>query len=354
MTIYSVPNEQPQHSGPTPFTQANAPTPSPATTTSNVVTPNDLFILFQELLQSNRSTQSNTSSSRLNIELPKFFGRPNESLSMWLFQVESAFATRSIFGVDRFPYLSSCLGEAALSWLHNWHMSARAGLTHTFTHWEEFVINIRQAFEPPRQQQLLRTQLRALKQTSTAQSYTFAFRTIMGQITRMDEEDRLAYYVHGLNSKLRGEVEVREPRDLEDAIKIAITFDQIRQNSQINYAPVQTEPLGNNSRPQNQNHGSKFTRNIQPVPMELGNISPKTKAARFRDKKPDYYTKFCSKCSRYGHTDAECRTHPANTEAKKLIYSKRTSAKLRSPQTLRLWDLQRNTSRIIMGSPTIS
>lgn len=237
---------------------------------------------------------------------------------MWLFQVESAFATRSIFGVDRFPYLSSCLGEAALSWLHNWHMSARAGLTHTFTHWEEFVINIRQAFEPPRQQQLLRTQLRALKQTSTAQSYTFAFRTIMGQITRMDEEDRLAYYVHGLNSKLRGEVEVREPRDLEDAIKIAITFDQIRQNSQINYAPVQTEPLGNNSRPQNQNHGSKFTRNIQPVPMELGNISPKTKAARFRDKKPDYYTKFCSKCSRYGHTDAECRTHPANTEAKKI------------------------------------
>lgn len=279
------------------------------------ITTSDLFILFQELLNSTRSQAHQPTvhlGQRLPTELPKFYGRPNESLSMWLFQIENIFSTRHLFGHDRLPYLSSCLGEAALAWLHNWSLSSQAHRTQPFLDWEDFVASIKLAFEPPRQQQHLRAQLRLLRQSSSAQAYTYSFRNILGQITSMHEDDRLSYYLHGLSNKLRGEVEVREPKDLEEAVKIAITIDSLRHGVDTRIPAFDTHskrpPIPNSF----SSAGNKERSTSPPVPMELGSISQKTKNTSIKNKSTDYYTKFCSKCPRYGHTDAECRTHPAS------------------------------------------
>lgn len=92
------------------------------------VTSRDLFIMFQELLHATRGSQSGRPSSNLRVDLPKYFGRPGESITMWLFQLNDVFESRGVYGLDRLPYLSTCLGEAALSWLHNWHLNIRAGM----------------------------------------------------------------------------------------------------------------------------------------------------------------------------------------------------------------------------------
>lgn len=311
MTVYTMPQDSLQNSSGHPTTTSGLQPTQPFPEPSHSVTTNDLFVLFQELLHSTKHSPNQAGMAKFPIELPKFYGRPNESLAMWLFQVESAFATRSIFGTDRMPYLSTCLGEAALSWLHNWHTTVRAASAHTFISWDEFVMGIRQAFEPPRQQQLLRTQLRGLKQTSSAQAYTFAFRSLMGQITHMHEEDRLSYYLHGLANKLRSEVEVREPKDLEDAIKMAVTYDQIRQSSQPIGLISHNDTFWQRPLPPVVPKSSKVQLANQVAPMELGSISRKSKQHRDKSRTPEYFSKYCNKCPRYGHTDAECRTHPS-------------------------------------------
>lgn len=134
--------------------------------------------------------------------------------------------------MDRLPYLSSCLGDAALARYHNWHLAIQAGTEPPISSWEEFEHRIRVSFEPPGQQQILKNKLRALRQSGSAKSYTFSFRALMDQISDMGEEDRISYYVHGLNPKLRGEVEVKEPQSLEETIRIAVTMEEISSGSQ--------------------------------------------------------------------------------------------------------------------------
>lgn len=243
------------------------------------VTTNDLFILFQELLRNQRSQVPAPTQPRLPVELPKFAGRPADSLSLWLFQVDSIFSARGIFELDRLPYLPTCLSEAALAWFHNWHLSIRNGTSAPIMSWNEFSSGIRTAFEPPRQQQLLRNQLRKLKQTGSAQDYTYLFRALMGQINHMDEEDKISYYVHGLSPKLRSEVEVKEPNSLEDAAKIAITIDGISTNGwqqHLTFAPNTARhpqlPRFNTSEQRlHEKQQSKVS------PMELGSIAKDAK-----------------------------------------------------------------------------
>jgi hypothetical protein len=268
------------------------------------VTTADLFILFQELLRNSRSGQPH--GPKLHAELPKFNGRPNESLSMWIFQANNVFRARGIENLDRLPYVSTCLGEAALAWYHNWYTAIELGNSQPIASWHEFELGIRAAFEPPRQQQLLRTQLRNLKQTTSTQNYTYSFRAILGQIASMHEEDKISYYLHGLHPKLRGDVETKEPQLLEDAIKVAITLDQIRPSSVSPFPVMRTaHKLPFQKGPVTQNPDSK------PIPMEIGTISTRLSSKRQGNKEPEYYKKYCSKCPRYGHTDEECRTHPS-------------------------------------------
>lgn len=118
----------------------------------------------------------------------------------------------------------------------------------------------------------------------------------------MHEEDKINYYVNGLIPKLRSQVEVREPQNLEDAIKYSITFDQIQNTS----PPYQRPHINNNA-------WSKPANNYRPqqtVPMEIGTITKNKPGAQKHQETDNYKSKYCSKCKRKGHTDFECRTHP--------------------------------------------
>ncbi|CAF1683141.1 unnamed protein product, partial [Didymodactylos carnosus] len=74
-------------------------------------------------------------------------------------------------------------------------------------------------------QQLLRRQLRMLKQTTTAQQYIYEFRNILGQIDAMVEADKVTYFIDGLRGRTKAEVSYKAPATLAEAITIAITYD---------------------------------------------------------------------------------------------------------------------------------
>lgn len=265
------------------------------------ITTEDLFILFQELLRS----KTTNSTPGFRMDPPIFNGRSNESLSLWLFQMNQLFIARKIPDYERLMYVSSSLGEAALAWLHNITLSIEAGNHTQFNSWLDFESAIRRAFEPPRHQQLLRTQLRNIKQNnSTAQEYTFKFRTILGQIANMNEEDKICYFIAGLNNRLRTEVEMREPNSIEEAMSIAVKYDNSRNgshlvSSQRNWTSVEANI---NQRPLHQ-------QTTMTVPMELGSVTSHQNKKQYK-RDPDYFKKHCSKCTRFGHTDEECRKHP--------------------------------------------
>ena len=302
MGSYAYPDSAPLPSA-TQHDLPNSPLDVPVTT-------RDLVAIFQSLWPTGphqpsgvplSSSLAPSTPSLSSQSLPKYHGRVGESLSLWWFQLNQTFALRNIPPGERLRYVSTCLGEAALAWLHNIVLSSPDGCTIPFHSWQEFEIAIKQAFEPPRHQQLLCSQLRELRQNNlSAQEYTFQFRTILGQITSMVEEDKVCYYLAGLSSRLRQDVSVRDPSTLEEACIMAIKLDQVKGH----YHLEQHKPYKQLVQPAPEN-----PTNPNYSPMELGVIK---NSNRRKPRSNDYYEKKCSKCDRFGHVNKDCRTFPDN------------------------------------------
>src|SRR5688572_17119433 len=152
--------------------------------------------------------------------LPPFHGRPNKNMTTWLFQIKKIFQAKRITGKQAIPFVAEGLREAALIWYQN--MCAQGGPPRDL---DIFTLAITHAFQPVNHQQLLRRQLRALRQTGQVQKYVYKFRNLMGQIANMDKMDKVMHFVDGLKLATQVEVNYNMPRTLEMAIEIAIRYD---------------------------------------------------------------------------------------------------------------------------------
>ncbi|CAG8583776.1 6954_t:CDS:1, partial [Dentiscutata heterogama] len=64
-----------------------------------------------------------------------------------------------------------------------------------------------------------------LKQTTTVQEYAARFRNLLGQIEGMHEADKVMYFTEGLKGATKAEVNYRAPETLDDAVKLAASYD---------------------------------------------------------------------------------------------------------------------------------
>ncbi|CAF1509572.1 unnamed protein product, partial [Didymodactylos carnosus] len=138
---------------------------------------------------------------------------------------EELYHAKKVVGDDQLYYASTLLRDAALQWYHNERKEIDDCIKQSISSFLEFKQRIRLAFEPPHHQQLLRRQLRTLKQTTTAQQYIYEFRNILGQIDAMVEADKVTYFIDGLRGRTKAEVSYKAPATLAEAIIIAITYD---------------------------------------------------------------------------------------------------------------------------------
>lgn len=208
---------------------------------------------------------------------PIYHGYSNENVSTWIFQLESYFNLRGISGLHRLSYLPSFLDKHALLWFQQLMQAITTKSRTPYDTWEDFLEDLKHQFLPANLQQLLRKRLRYLKQKGHVLEYTNQFRGILSQISSMQEDDKINYYIEGLQPAAKNELYYRNPQYLEEAINIANSF----YSSSVH--PLPTRQFPNESR----------------APMELGSIKATSAAS-----KQSYY---CSFCRKRGHNIEYCR-----------------------------------------------
>jgi hypothetical protein len=111
--------------------------------------------------------ETNAGGPNLPVQLPSFHGRAGENIQSWLFQVSQIFKAKNVKGLQAVHYVAGCLKEAALHWYQNQCMAIAP--LEPFDDFLSFATAIKTTFEPPHYQQILRRQLRGLKQSQSVQ-----------------------------------------------------------------------------------------------------------------------------------------------------------------------------------------
>jgi hypothetical protein len=196
------------------------------------------------------------------VKPPIFYGRKNENVITWLFQMDQIFHNRPSSDESKLCFVVSCLADAALGWYHSICTTSASGIRFPISTWTQFASEITCAFQPPNQQQLLRAKLRTLTQSGSIHDYITSFRNVISQVTSMDEDDKIGYFTFGLRHATKNELTYRAPSTLEEAMNLAFTFDSSKFTASFD----------------TRHHGRPFAKdrsNIghETAPMELGSAS---------------------------------------------------------------------------------
>jgi Retrotransposon gag protein len=164
---------------------------------------------------------ANPPTPKFSLKIPAYRGEPKENVVVWLLQVRNLFRAQGINeDATRIYYAASGFEGAALYWYIN--KTQAAGNNPAFASWNDFMTQLKGAFQPPNYQQYLRQQLKQLRQTGSVHEYGVQFRSLMGQIENMEELDKVSYFIDGLKAATKMEVNYQAPANFEDAWKLAI------------------------------------------------------------------------------------------------------------------------------------
>jgi hypothetical protein len=249
--------------------------------------------------------------------------KPGNRVDSWLFQLTEYFgACGVISGAERVAYAGSMLRGAASTWWRQRRTQAAAGAMTDITTWDQFCAELRAQFTLINAVKVARDELAALKQTGAVQTYALRFRDITLQIPDITEPEKLDRFTRGLKPRLQRELAIREPANLDDAVRMAERIDvvdfawhQRASRTTTDYANHQRpEPmeLGNiETKPRsaatavhrfsNSNHPRALQPNLDSKTREF-NRKPLTSEERERLRKIGA----CFKCRQTGHTANEC------------------------------------------------
>jgi hypothetical protein len=199
-------------------------------------------------LQQQQSTVTQT-TVRNNIVKPSkpkpFTGKRTECIETWIFQVEQYLRISPIEETQRIPFAASFFEDKAAIWWRSVYQDLSKNNTNWS--WNDFVTHLRQQFRPVNANKIARDRLATLQQTNSVQAYTHLFRTTILEITDISEAEKLDRYVRGLKPYVRREVELRSPKNFDEAIIIADRVDAItyslRTSSYDQQKPTKSEPM---------------------------------------------------------------------------------------------------------------
>jgi hypothetical protein len=187
------------------------------------------------------------------------------------------------------------LRDAALVW---WRVlsSDSYRLAQVQNSFDSFCTEVRSHFVPSSAVKLARDELAALRQTKSVQEYANAFQSICLQIPGISVEEQVDRFVRGLKERTRLEVELREPKTLEEAIVVAVRYDSVMFKRPETQRPVFGFV----------DHDSRSTSPAasEPVAMEIGSVLSKN----LNQNERTYLLKagLCFHCKKQGHVSRVC------------------------------------------------
>ena len=204
--------------------------------------------------------------------------------------------------------------------------------------WDEFENLLTEKFKPVNTIKAARNKLASLKQTESVKAYNDLFLGTILEIPTISEEEQLDQYICGLKEKVHVEVELREPSNLKEAMRIADRYDTI-SFAYTKRTPYIPRPQGTYT------PNTPRTNTLGPVPMEIDNIQRAFKkrteeernklrslGAYFNCRHVEHMVSKCpnSTCRYYkeqGHTVSRCPKKP--TQALRNIEGKEVRMKVR-------------------------
>jgi hypothetical protein len=245
----------------------------------------------------------------------KYNGQRDHSIiETWINAVNAYF----ILSAATAPYIYYTIvtlleGEAAVWFRYHYPETLAATLT-----WEVIRTAIRTYFVPVNHVRQLQGKYASLRQTGTVSEYTTKFSDIAMQLSEngmvMPNLMLIGDYIRGLKPQTRLQVEIENPQTLNDAARIATTYDTLRfgKFTSFNgrYETTSRSPFASAS----------TTSYDVGEPMQLDSLSFKTKASlnKLSIDERAHLRKLgaCFKCRQPGHLARNCPTgHATQTFA---------------------------------------
>lgn len=183
---------------------------------------------------------------------PKFAGSRDEDIRSWLYMIEKAFLiTPDAVDNDKIAFAVQMLEKHAADWWRYLDISAGLDGTSLPSTWSSFSDVATAKFEPVNAVEQVRDKLAAMRQTGSVSAYAVAMCNLFQRLPTLHPLDRLDRFCRTLKPDVQRELRLRRPETLEDAIRMAESFDTLTYRHDTRaFAPV--------------------SRNNGPQPMELG------------------------------------------------------------------------------------
>ncbi|CAN6728768.1 unnamed protein product [Malus baccata var. baccata] len=123
------------------------------------------------------------------------------------------------------------LADNALMWWRSRSMEIEQG-TFSLTTWDEFKKDLMLHFYPQNAKYEAKEKLRWLKQTGSVKDYVNTFVSLLFEVPNMLEEDKLMYFMSGLQNWAKLELQRRHVQTLSDAIAAAESLIEFKSSHQ--------------------------------------------------------------------------------------------------------------------------
>jgi Ty3 transposon capsid-like protein len=258
------------------FSPSTSPPSAPISSSSAASSPSDL-------LQHGVSVQSSCLPSKVKISPPSnYTGNRTVNVETWLFEMSQYLDTNNVTNsTQRISVASSYFKESALQWWVNQCRSSSPPLNNWS--WPQFISAVRERFQPLAASRTARAQLRNLRQSNmSVAEYSNKFYQLVQLITDMSEVDQTELFIYGLRNHLSREVDMKEPRTLQEAMTTAQKVETLLDNRRSHFSANESRgPPHISRRPNyrplfsttsNSSSFSNSSNSSSSSPMELGNV----------------------------------------------------------------------------------
>jgi len=157
--------------------------------------------------------------------LPETFSGKKQDPNDWFFELDCFFqvATDLSDPFAKVTFAATRLRGDALKW---WRQLKTSGAAEGIDY-EAFKKQLCERFLTSDPVGDARDQLAELKQTKSAKSYSSIFRSVALNVTDLSGAESLDRYIRGLKPGVKAQVKLHHPKDTEDAMRLAETYDKM-------------------------------------------------------------------------------------------------------------------------------